>query len=47
MSHRAESGLRLFGDAGEHHGDMIAGVPISCAGNDDARAMDLAVITRD
>ena len=40
--HRAQTGLRLFGEAGEDHGDVISGVLVSGAGNDDSVAVQFA-----
>ena len=46
MSHRAQTGLCLFGEAGENHGDMIAGVLVASAGNHDTGAVNPVVIAR-
>ena len=46
LRHRAQTGLRLFGNVREHHRNMIAGVLVARAGNHHAGAMDLAVIAR-
>jgi hypothetical protein len=42
-NHRAQTRLGLFGEAGENHGDVIAGVLIAGAGDDDAVAIDATV----
>ena len=42
--HQAQTSLRLFGEAGENHGDVIAGVFVAGAGYDDAVALDFAVV---
>ena len=31
---------RLFGEIGEHHGNMVAGVAVACAGNDHSITMN-------
>ena len=36
----------MFGEAGENHGDVIAGVFVAGAGDHDAVAIDLAVVSR-
>ena len=46
MRHRAQPRLRLFGHAGEDHGDVIAEVLAAGARDDDAGAIDAAVVGR-
>ena len=46
MRHRAQTGLRLFGEPGENHGDVVAGMLVPRAGNHHARAIDLSVTPR-
>ena len=46
LRHRAQAGLRLLGEAGEDHGDVVAGVLVAGAGNHHAVAIDAAVIGR-
>src|ERR1051325_11560772 len=44
IRHRVQPRLRRFRESGEDHGNMIAGVFISGAGNDDTGAVELAAI---
>ena len=46
VRHLAQAGLRLLGQAGENHGNMIAGMLIAGAGNDDPITMDSTFFTR-
>ena len=44
MRHGIEMGLGLFGQAGEHHRDIVAAVFVAGAGDDDAGAMQLFAV---
>ena len=44
LRHRAQASLRLFGEAGENHGDMIAGMLVAGAGDDNAIAIHAAIV---
>ena len=44
LHHRAQTRLRLFGEAGENHGDMIAGMLVAGAGDDNAIAIHAAIV---
>jgi len=45
-SQKTQPFLRLFRHIRKHHRNMIAGMPITTAGNHDAIAMDAATILR-
>ena len=44
LHHRAQTRLRLFGEAGENHGDMIAGMLVAGAGDHNAIAIHAAIV---
>ena len=44
--HQAQPCLGLLGQVGQNHGDMVAGVFIPCAGNDNTRAVHFPIVTR-
>ena len=44
MGEAIQAGLCLLGESGEDHGDVVSQVFAAGAGNDDAGAMDKAVV---
>ena len=46
IRHRGEARLRLLRQPSEYHRDVIAGVPVAGAGDDDPRAMDPSDVAR-
>jgi len=44
LRHCAQTRLRLFGEARENHGDVIAGVFVAGAGNHDAGAIHATIV---
>ena len=45
-SQQAQTRLGLFGQVGEHHGDVVTGMFVAGTGNDHARAIHFAVPAR-
>jgi hypothetical protein len=44
LRHRAQTSLRLFGEAGENHGDVITGMFVAGARDYHSGAIDFAVV---